>query len=85
MPLQGKTRQIDRLKRYLDEFGSITALQALRDLAIMRLGARIWEMEQNGYRGRIQHDTVEVQNRWGQPCHVTRYTLIRKQQTELGL
>ena len=83
MPLQGKTRQVDRLKRYLEEFESVTQLMDMRDLGIMRLSERIRELEADGWR--ISHDREAVQNRWGQPCHVTRYTLIRKQQTELGL
>ena len=72
-------KQNDRLKNYLAEFGSITPLEALRDLGIMRLGARVWDLEQNGYRGKIRHDTVPVQNRWNKTCHVTRYTLMEPQ------
>lgn len=40
--------QKERIRKYLDDFGSITPLEALRDLGIMRLGARIWEMNREG-------------------------------------
>lgn len=40
--------QKDRIRKYLDDFGSITQLEAIRDLGIMRLGARIWEMVRAG-------------------------------------
>lgn len=36
--------QTERIYEYLKEYGSITALEALRDLGIMRLGARIFEL-----------------------------------------
>jgi len=40
--------QKERISKYLDDFGSITPLEAMRDLGIMRLGARIWEMIRDG-------------------------------------
>lgn len=72
-----RPQQTDRLLAYLQEFGSITPLDALRDLGIMRLGARIWELKRRlppGYR--IDSDLVAIPNRWGQASHVARYTLV---------
>ena len=40
----GKQTQTDRIQRYLEDFGSITPLDALREFGCMRLGARIWEL-----------------------------------------
>ena len=36
--------QTDRVLDYLQQFGSITALEALRDLGIMHLSSRITEL-----------------------------------------
>lgn len=74
--------QCEKVKQYIEMFGSITPLEAFRDLGIMRLGARIWDLEHAGVE--FEHETVEVTNRLGEPCHVTRYR-FKKQQTELVL
>ncbi len=67
--------QADQLVRYLEEFGSVTPLEALRDLGIMRLGARIWELKKRG--ANITTRLLSVPNRWGKACHVAEYTLQR--------
>jgi len=72
--------QCSAVLSYIKEFGSITALDALRDLGIMRLGARVWDLRQNGYN--VDADTVTVQNRWGKDCHVARYTLREGRTTD---
>jgi len=41
--------QTERILQYMQDFGSITPLQALGDLGVMRLGARIWDLRQAGY------------------------------------
>lgn len=58
---------------YLNEFGSITQLEALRDLGCMRLASRISDLKRMGYN--ILSDTVTVKNRYGDNCHVKRYRL----------
>lgn len=65
--------QKERILKYLRDFGSITPLQALRDLGIMRLGARIWELIRDGWP--IETDTECSPNRYGQN---TRYALYRR-------
>lgn len=53
----------------------ITRLEAMRDLGIMNLWARCAEIEKLGY---LLHreDGVEVKDRFGNKCRVTRYKLI---------
>jgi len=68
-----RVSQKDRISKYLDDFGSITPLEAMRDLGIMRLGARIWEMIRAGEN--IVKDTECALNRYGQ---VTRYARYRR-------
>ena len=65
--------QKERIRKYLDDFGSITPLEALRDLGIMRLGARIWEMIREGEN--IIRETERGVNRYGQ---ATRYAKYRR-------
>ena len=63
--------QKERIGKYLDDFGSITQLEAIRDLGIMRLGARIFEMIQEGEP--IIREMENGENRYGQTTHYARY------------
>ena len=63
--------QKERIGKYLDDFGSITQLEAIRDLGIMRLGARIFEMIQEGEP--IIREMENGKNRYGQTTHYARY------------
>jgi len=63
--------QKQRILKYLRDFGSITPLEALRDLGIMRLGARIWELIRDGWP--IFADTECAPNRYGQTTRYARY------------
>lgn len=47
----------------------ITPLEALRDYGCMRLGARIWELKQQGHK--IRTDLVEVNGKT-----VARYRMV---------
>lgn len=58
---------------YLTEFGTITQLEALRDLGCMRLASRISDLKRMGYN--IQSDTVTVKNHYGDNCHIKQYRL----------
>ena len=67
--------QPGRLLAYLERHGSITRLEAARDLGIMNLWSRVSDLERLGCV--IQReDGVRVQDRFGGKCIVTRYTLI---------
>lgn len=63
--------QKEQIRQYLDDFGSITPLQALADLGIMRLGARIWEMIRDGEPIVMEWETGT--NRHGQTTRYARY------------
>lgn len=65
--------QTDRVLDYLQRFGSITALEALRDLGIMHLSSRITELRQKGYS--VDREMIEVKNRWGEKTFVARYKM----------
>lgn len=65
--------QTERVLQYLKDFGSITPLQALSDLGVMRLGARIWDLRQAGHP--INRRMVGSKNRYGESVNFAEYKL----------
>jgi hypothetical protein len=72
-----KETQAQRVLDYIDEFGSITQLEALRDLGVMRLASRISDLKKQGYT--IKSDRETVKNRFGENCNIKRYSLARNE------
>lgn len=68
-----KPTQAERVLDYIREFGSITQLEALRDLGVMRLASRITDLRRMGYN--IEGKTEAVANRWGETCRIKRYSI----------
>ena len=66
--------QKERIRKYLDDFGSITQLEAIRDLGIMRLTARIWEMQRDGEPIVTEWETGK--NRYGDSTRYARYRRV---------
>lgn len=66
-----KATQAERVLDYMEQFGSITQLEALRDLGVMRLASRISDLKKQGYP--IKSDTVAVKNRYEENCYIKRY------------
>ena len=66
--------QCDRIIDYVKEFGSITALEAMRDLGIMRLAARISDLEARGIH--FVHAQETAKNRYDQKVSYTRYKFV---------
>ena len=71
--VEHKPSQNERILQYIEEFGSITQLDALRDLGVMRLASRISDLRGLGYPITSRIETVE--NRFGEKCHIKRYTI----------
>lgn len=65
--------QCDRVLKYMQDFGTITPLQALGDLGVMRLGARIWDLRQDGHK--ITRRMVSGKNRYGESVSFAEYKL----------
>jgi hypothetical protein len=63
--------QCSRIIDYLNEFGSITQLEALRDLGVMRLASRISELNKT-YD--IKSETEYGTNRYGEKVKWSRYS-----------
>ena len=54
--------QKDRIIRHLNDKGSITALEAMKEYGIMRLTSRISELKDEGYN--IRSEFVSAKNTW---------------------
>ena len=70
-----KPSQNERILEYIKDFGSITQIDALRDLGVMRLASRISDLRSLGYP--IISTTEVVKNRYGEKCHIKRYSMER--------
>ena len=68
-----KETQRQKVLRFLRDFGSITALDAIREFGIMRLAARIWELRKMGFS--IEKVMEESLNRYGEKVRYARYKL----------
>lgn len=73
MSVQHKPTQNERIIAYMKEFGSITQLDAIRDLGVMRLASRICDLRKRGYNIVSVRETVK--NRWGENSPIKRYRL----------
>lgn len=68
-----KQTQVQLVLDYIDEFGSITPLEAMRDIGCYRLSARIADIKKLGYP--VKTELVPVLNRRGKTSMVARYSL----------
>lgn len=58
----------DRLKK-----GPLTKLEAINNLGILNVGARILELRQKGIS--VKTEMIPVKNRFGESCRVAEYML----------
>lgn len=68
-----KATQAQRVLGYIEECGSITQFEAMRDLGVMRLASRISDLKKDGYP--IKGEVVAVKNRFDENCYIKRYSL----------
>ena len=66
-------RQTEQILHHMERYGSITALEAMQEYGCMRLGARVWDLRQDGHR--ILREMVEGRNRFGDTTRFARYRL----------
>lgn len=78
-PREQRLTQSMRVLKYMMDFGSITPIEALKDLAVMRLGARIYDLEKQGFE--ITHDRETAKNRYGENTTYCRYSLKKPEVT----
>ena len=68
-----KATQAERILDYMEQFGSITQYDALKDLGVMRLASRISDLKKQGVP--IKSEVVAVKNRFEEDCYIKRYSL----------
>lgn len=73
--------QEKRVYAYMKQYGSITRIQAMLDLGIANLPARINNLRRSGVE--ITTDMVAGNNRYGEKCKHAEYRLKRKESATL--
>ena len=63
--------QAERIESYIDQFGSISPMEAFTDLGITKLATRVSEMKKDGYE--FDQEYVETKNRFGETVYYMRY------------
>ena len=66
--------QCKRLLGHLKTYGSITSLDAWRQLGILRLAARIHDLKAMGVL--IKTKPIQVKNRFDETCTIVNYKLV---------
>lgn len=69
--------QTERVYRYMKEFGSITPIEAMNSLGVMRLASRITDLRKQGIA--IEKETAKGKNRYGEVTNFARYKLKEKE------
>lgn len=69
--------QNQRILDYLDRYGSITQLEAIRDISVLRLASRVTDLKRRGYL--IDSEWVVVTNKYGEKCRVKKYFLAKEE------
>lgn len=80
MSENSKPTQNQRILDYIKQFGSITQLEALKDLGVMRLASRISDLKRQGYN--IVSEIDSVNNRFGEKCYIKRYSLVEERSNQ---
>ena len=65
--------QCERVLKYMRDFGSIDPKQAIADLGVYRLGARVYDLKKRGHK--IRRRMVTAKNRYGEPVRFAEYIL----------
>ena len=65
--------------KYLQKHGSITPVEAINELGVTRLGARIFELRDRGYK--IISESAPIKNQFGKVMPLARYVYERRKNT----
>ena len=65
--------QKERVLKYIEENGSITSLEAFRELGCTRLSGEIHRLKEMGYD--FDREFVSSKNRWNENVSFAKYTL----------
>lgn len=70
--------QCERILRHLEDYGSITSMEAMQEYGIMRLASRITDIRKRGIP--IASETVCGRNRYGEKTYYSKYYLNKEKQ-----
>jgi len=70
---QARMNQKELVIQYMNDFGSITTIEAFTDLGITKLTTRISELRKDGFI--IASKKIDKKNRYGKPVKFNRYWL----------
>lgn len=70
----------ERVLRHLQEFGSITSWEAIKEYGATRLSAIIFNLKKKGYT--FADEQVDFTDRYGYPGHFKKYILINERNEE---
>lgn len=73
-----KVTQCQRILDYMQQFGSISTLEAFRDLGVARLASRIHDLKMMGYS--ITSEVKASKNRYGETTHYSVYRLVEEKE-----
>lgn len=65
--------QCERIVRHIEDYGSITSLDAMTEYGIMRLASRINDLKGMGFN--VKRVMESAKNRYGEPVSYARYYL----------
>ena len=68
-----KVTQCERVLRHLNDYGSITSVDAMYEYGIMRLASRVSDLKKLGFP--IEKETVKGKNRYGETVAYAKYSL----------
>ncbi len=66
--------QCELIQRHLEDYGSITSLEAMQEYGIMRLASRISDLKKLGFT--IRKEMVSGKNRYGEPTSYAQYSIV---------
>ena len=69
--------QNEKILQYIEQEGSITPLDALREFGCMRLASRVSELKKEGYPIKTEMETNK--NRYGERIRYARYRMEGQQ------
>lgn len=67
-------KQQERVLKYMSDYGSISSLEAFRDLGVTRLSAVIFVLKRKGIK--IKTVMESCKNRYGEPVSFARYSVV---------
>lgn len=69
-----KLTQCQKILQYMNEYGGITPIDALREFGCMRLASRITDLKRSGVA--INKEMVSAKNRNGETVRFALYKLV---------